>query len=65
MTSKTDNPLKIFNIYRILIPILIGLGVGCYMIAREYTKNEAVFSNLASLFTSYSFLCLVIAFLFE
>lgn len=65
MTSKTDNPLKIFNIYRILIPILIGLGVGCYMIAREYTNNEAVFSNLASLFTSYSFLCLVIAFLFE
>lgn len=65
MTQTKDNPLKIFNFYRILIPILIGLGVGVFMIAREYSENPSVFSNLASLFTSYSFLCLFIAFLFE
>ncbi|MDY6403459.1 MAG: lysylphosphatidylglycerol synthase transmembrane domain-containing protein, partial [Bacteroidales bacterium] len=65
MVKEKDSPLKIFNVYRIIIAILIGLGVGCFMIAREYSKNQSVFSNLASLFTSYSFLCLFIAFLFE
>lgn len=65
MVKEKDSPLKIFNVYRIIIAILIGLGVGFFMIAREYSKNQSVFSNLASLFTSYSFLCLFIAFLFE
>lgn len=65
MVKEKDSPLKIFNVYRIIIAILIGLGVGFFMIAREYSKNQSVFSNIASLFTSYSFLCLFIAFLFE
>ncbi|MDO5760517.1 MAG: lysylphosphatidylglycerol synthase transmembrane domain-containing protein [Bacteroidota bacterium] len=65
MTTKADNPLKIFSFYKIIIPVLIGLGVGFFMIAREYSKNEDLFSNLASLFTSYSFVCIFIAILFE
>ncbi|MBR1769749.1 MAG: flippase-like domain-containing protein [Bacteroidales bacterium] len=65
MTERKDSPLKIFSIYRILIPVILGLGVGVFMISREYMKNKDVFSDLASLFTSYSFLCLFIAFLFE
>lgn len=65
MGKKQDNPLKIFSFSRIIVPIIIGLGVGCFMIAREYAKNGDLFSNLASLFTSYSALCIFIAIVFE
>lgn len=65
MTTKTDNPLKIFSLYKIIIPVLLGLGVGFFMIAKEYNKNADLFSDLVSLFTCYSFICIFIAILFE
>lgn len=35
------------------------------MIAKEYGKNSALFSDIASLFGTYSFVCIFIAILFE
>lgn len=65
MADKKSNPLGIFKFNRVIIPVLIGLGVGFFMISREYRKNGSLFSDLAFLFSSYSALCLCIAILFE
>lgn len=65
MAKQDSNPLGVFRFNKIIIPILIGLGVGFYMIAREYNKNSSLFSDLASLFTSYTIFCLLLALLFE
>ncbi|MCF0209775.1 MAG: flippase-like domain-containing protein [Bacteroidales bacterium] len=64
MTEKS-NPLGIFKFNKIIIPILIGLGVGFFMISREYKQNTSLFYDLGSLFSTYSLLCLFIAILFE
>lgn len=65
MSKPTQNPLGIFKISKVIVPILIGLGVGCFMIAKEYQKNSDLFSNLASLFNTYTISCLILALMFE
>ena len=60
-----ENPLGIFRFNKIIVPVFIGLGVGFYMIAREYSKNSALFSDLAGMFSSYSVMCLILAVMFE
>lgn len=65
MAQSASNPLGIFRFNRVIIPILIGLGVGFYMIAREYSKNASLFSDLANMFSAYTIFCLFLAFLFE
>ncbi|MBR1625870.1 MAG: flippase-like domain-containing protein [Bacteroidales bacterium] len=60
-----ENPLGIFRFNKVIIPILIGLGVGFYMIAREYSRNASLFSDLANMFSSYTFVCLFLAVMFE
>ena len=60
-----ENPLGIFKFNKVIVPVLIGLGVGFYMIAREYSKNSALFSDLANMFSSYTVMCLILAVMFE
>lgn len=65
MSKPTSNPLGIFKFNKVIIPILIGLGVGFYMIAREYRKNTSLFSDLANMFSTYTIICILLAVLFE
>lgn len=65
MTKKSSAPLGIFKFNKVIIPILIGLGVGFYMIAREYSKNISLFGDLAKMFSTYTIVCLLLAVLFE
>ena len=60
-----ENPLGIFRFSKVIVPILIGLGAGFFMIQREYSRNSAIFFDLASLCNTYTLFCLFLAFLFE
>ena len=61
---SNSNPLNLFKFNRIIIPIVLGLGVGFYMIAKEYNNNSDIFSNIASSWTWSSTFCILIACLF-
>lgn len=66
MTNKsTRNTLGIFSFTKIIIPILLGLSVGFFMIAREYSKNSTLFSDIANIFDTYAISCLLLGVLFE
>lgn len=65
MSKEKSNPLGIFRFNKIIIPVVIGFGVGFFMIGREYQKNSEIFSSMANMFNTYSLMCLIIAVLFE
>ncbi|MBQ7984441.1 MAG: flippase-like domain-containing protein [Bacteroidales bacterium] len=65
MSEPSRNPLGIFRFNKIIIPIVIGLGVGLFMVSREYSRNSSLFSELGAMFSVSSVLCLLLAVMFE
>ena len=39
MTSETPNPIQNFKTYRLILPIVIGLGVATYMLYQNFTPG--------------------------
>jgi uncharacterized protein (TIRG00374 family) len=60
----SSNPLSLFKFNRIIVPILIGLGVGFFMIAHQYKSNTSIFQSMSCLLSGYGLFCLTLALLF-